>query len=237
MTLYVFDLDGTLTPPRLPMTPAFEKFFIRWAKDKKCFIATGSDLKKVKEQISLNAMNAFEGIYCSMGNVLWKKGEIVYKKEFVENKLLIEKLKEYRRTTAYPYTLYDTDIEKRDGMINFSVIGRSCPYAERERYFAYDKETHEREKIREELLALFPEYDISIGGMISLDITPKGCGKEQVAHHLRECYSDEKIIFLGDKTFEGGNDYALAQEVLMLGNAEVVQVAGPDAVENFLKNE
>ncbi len=237
MTLYVFDLDGTLTPPRLPMTKDFEDFFIPWAKGKKCFIATGSDFKKVTEQISKEAMFAFEGIYCSMGNVLWKKGEVVYKNEFKENLKLIEKLNGYRKNTAYTGELFDNFIEKRDGMINFSVLGRNCPYEQRELYFAYDKKAKEREKIREELLLLFPEYDISIGGMISLDITPKGYGKEQVAHHLRSLYPDEKIIFFGDKTFKGGNDYALAQEVLFLKNAQVVQVAGPEEVKEFLKNE
>ena len=75
MTIYVFDLDGTLTPPRLPMTASFEKFFLNWAKDKKCFIATGSDIKKVQEQASSKVLNAFEGVYCSRGNVLWQKGD------------------------------------------------------------------------------------------------------------------------------------------------------------------
>lgn len=237
MTIYVFDLDGTLTPPRLPMTASFEKFFLNWAKDKKCFIATGSDIKKVQEQASSKVLNAFEGVYCSMGNVLWQKGEIVYKNEFKENPLLIEKLEEFRASTSYPYELFPNYIEHREGMINFSVIGRDCPYSEREKYFSYDNKTHEREKIRNLLAKQFPEYDFSIGGMISIDITPKGKGKEQVAYHLRKMYPKLKIVFFGDKTFVGGNDYALAQAVLELGNAAVVQVAGPDVVKDFLKSE
>ena len=237
MTIYVFDLDGTLTPARLPMTKEFESFFLKWAKDKKCFIATGSDIKKVQEQASSKVLDAFEGVYCSMGNVLWKKGEIIYKNEFKKNPRLIEMLENFRANTSYPHELFSNYIEYREGMINFSVLGRDCPYAEREKYFAYDKKTHEREKIRNMLAEAFPEYDFSIGGMISIDITPKGRGKEQVAHHLRATYPNLKIVFFGDKTFAGGNDYALAQAVLELGNAAVVQVAGPDVVKDFLKSE
>ena len=236
MTIFVFDLDGTLTPPRLPMSEDFEKFFISWSKDKKCFIATGSDFKKVTEQMSEIAMNAFEGIYCSMGNVLWQKGNVVYKNEFKADVKLFEMLENYRSSTKYPYPLFDNYIEKRDGMINFSVLGRDCPYHERERYYAYDKEHKEREKIKNELMSFFPELDIAIGGMISMDITPKGCGKEQVAQKLREKYPDEKIIFFGDKTFEGGNDYSLALAVLELGTSSVVQVSGPDETKEILKN-
>lgn len=237
MTIYVFDLDGTLTPARLPMTKEFETFFLKWAKDKKCFIATGSDIKKVQEQASSKVLDAFEGVYCSMGNVLWKKGEIIYKNEFKKNPRLIEMLENFRAHTSYPYELFPNYIEYREGMINFSVLGRDCPYAEREKYFAYDKKTHEREKIRNMLAETFPEYDFSIGGMISIDITLKGKGKEQVAHHLRGVYPNLKIVFFGDKTFAGGNDYALAQAILELGNAAVVQVAGPDVVKDFLKSE
>ena len=146
-------------------------------------------------------------------------------------------LENFRANTSYPYELFPNYIEYREGMINFSVLGRDCPYAEREKYFAYDKKTHEREKIRNMLAETFPEYDFSIGGMISIDITLKGKGKEQVAHHLRGVYPNLKIVFFGDKTFAGGNDYALAQAILELGNAAVVQVAGPDVVKDFLKKD
>lgn len=237
MTICVFDLDGTLTPPRLPMTKGFADFFASWAKGKKCFIATGSDFKKVSEQVPLKVLNLFEGVYCSMGNVLWKKGAFIYKNQFPENQELIEQLELFRQTTTYPNELFPNYIEHRDGMINFSVLGRDCPYSEREKYFAFDKKMHERERIKDILSKKFSEYDFSIGGMISIDITPKGKGKEQVAHHLRQMYPDLKIVFFGDKTFAGGNDYSLAQEVLALGNAAVVQVAGPDVVKDFLKSK
>lgn len=46
MTVYVFDMDGTLTPARLPMTAEFAIHFYEWQKNHKSFIATGSDLKK-----------------------------------------------------------------------------------------------------------------------------------------------------------------------------------------------
>ena len=43
---YIFDIDGTLTPSRLPIDPEFEKFFLEWMKDKKVYFVTGSDKDK-----------------------------------------------------------------------------------------------------------------------------------------------------------------------------------------------
>ena len=195
MTIYVFDMDGTLTPARLPMTAEFAIQFYEWQKTHKSFIATGSDFQKVKEQLPPLVINSFTGIYSSMGNVLQSKGELIYQNNFKADAKLLDMLENYRKNTKYTCQLFPNYIEERIGMINFSVLGRDCPYSERERYSAWDKTEHEREQIAEELSKLFPEYEISVGGSISMDITPKGCGKGQIAKHLRQTYPNDKIIF------------------------------------------
>lgn len=236
MSVYVFDMDGTLTPARLPMTAEFAIQFYEWQKTHKSFIATGSDFQKVTEQLPPSVINSFTGIYSSMGNVLQSKGELIYQNNFKADAKLLDMLENYRKNTKYPCQLFPNYIEERIGMINFSVLGRDCPYSERERYSAWDKTEHEREQIAEELSKVFPEYEISVGGSISMDITPKGCGKGQIAKHLRQTYPNDKIIFFGDKTFVGGNDYELAQALSQMANTQVVQVNAPEEVLMFLKN-
>ena len=236
MTVYVFDMDGTLTPPRLAMTADFAARFHAWQTSHLNFIATGSDYAKVQEQLPSHVINAFTGIYCSMGNLLKAQEKIVYQNTFQADPALFEKLEFYRQHTTYPGPLFPNYIEPRIGMVNFSVLGRDCPYAEREKYTAWDKTTHEREQIKEELSRLFPQYDIAVGGSISMDITPKGRGKGQIATHLRHSYPKEKIIFFGDKTFSGGNDYELACALRQLPNTQVVQVTHPQEVLNYLEH-
>lgn len=235
MTLYVFDMDGTLTPARLPMTAEFAVRFYEWQKTHKSFIATGSDYAKVEEQLPQTIINAFTGIYCSMGNVLKAQGETVYQKDFTPPPLLLERLENFRANTAYPGPLFDNYIEIRVGMVNFSVLGRNCPYTERERYGVWDKAHHECTTIQKKLLEEFPDLDIAVGGSISMDLTPKGCGKGQISRHLRETYPDEEIVFFGDKTFKGGNDYELAQELATLSATKTVQVDDPDFVLTYLE--
>ena len=119
-------------------------------------------------------------LYGNPNNIANFADTVIYQKEFSPEKELIVKLEEYRKTTEYPGELYDNYIEVRIGMVNFSVLGRNCPYEERNKYSLWDKTSHERERIASELKKMFPQYDISIGGSISMDITPKGCGKEQM---------------------------------------------------------
>lgn len=235
MTLYVFDMDGTITPARQPMTAEFAIRFYEWQKTHKSFVATGSDYAKVEEQLPPSVIKSFTGVYCSMGNVLKSKSETVYQKDFEPSGKLLSLLEKYRSETEYPGVLYENYIERRVGMVNFSVLGRNCPYTERERYCAWDKVAHERLKIQAELKCAFPDLDVAVGGSISMDITPKGCGKEQIAHHLRATYPAEEIVFFGDKTFAGGNDYELARELTLFAGTKTVQADNPEFVLKYLE--
>ncbi len=237
MTVYVFDMDGTLTPARLPMTSDCANRFCKWQKTHTSFIATGSDYTKVEEQLPKEVINSFAGIYCSMGNVLIMKGKQIYKKRYSPSSSLLLELEKFRKNTDYPGKLFPNYIERRTGMINFSVLGRDCPYPEREKYADWDKENHERLTIQSELKKEFPDLEISVGGAISIDIMPAGNGKGQIATHLRGTYPDKKIIFFGDKTFKGGNDYELAQALLKFSNTQVVQVNDPAELLDFLEKE
>ena len=237
MTVYVFDMDGTLTPARLPMTEEFKKEFLPWLKTHTAFIATGSDYSKVGEQLPQEVIDAFTGIYGSMGNTLHQNGKLIYKKEIEYNENLLNDLENFRKNTKYPYKLFGNYIEKRIGMVNFSVIGRDCTYEEREKYTAWDKINGERLNIQKTLSEKYPEYDFECGGNISLDIIPKGCGKSQIAHNLREKCPNEKIIFMGDRTYLGGNDYALAHELSTMDNTQVIQVENPNDVIKYLMCE
>lgn len=233
--IYVFDMDGTLTPARLPMEEDFAIKFRSFITTNKVYIASGSDVKKVYEQVPLDICNNVSGLYCSMGNEFYVHGKEIWHHNFIPEASLIERLEKYRNETKYPYKLYPNYIERRIGMLNFSILGRDCPHEERYRYKLWDDEHQERREIADELIPLYPQYDISLGGNISMDIVPKGFGKDQIADHLRSKHPDSKIIFIGDRTEKGGNDYELAKRLTELGNSEIINVSGSSEVVKILK--
>lgn len=235
MAVYVFDMDGTLTPARQPMTEEFAKSFLPWLKQNQAYIATGSDFAKVREQLPASIINSFTGIFTAMGNALWQNGEYIYFRDFTPCDELLKDLEIIRSTTKYPYDLYPNYIEKRTGALNFSILGRDCPQEARKTYSAWDSKNKERLQIQAKLSKKYPQYDFSIGGSISIDIVKKGCGKGQIAKELRLIAPDEEIIFFGDKTFKGGNDYELAHELEQYNKTKVVQVENPEYVLKYLK--
>lgn len=227
-------MDGTLTPARLPMSTEFAGWFRKFIKQNEVFIVSGSDIEKIKSQIPYDIFTDILGVYASMGNEFYKNGRCIYCKDFNPPKKLLSLLEEYRKNTKYEGKLFPNYIERRKGMLNFSVLGRDCPYEERIKYKDWDDKMQERSSIQKSLRAKFKDLDISLGGNISMDITPKGYGKEQVAVLLRNKFPKNKIIFFGDKTKEGGNDYALSKALISYSNSEIVQVDGPkDIIRKF----
>ena len=232
--VFLSDMDGTLTPSRQPMEETFAGAFSKLLEGKTFYIVTGSDLSKIKEQIPEFVMERFSGVYASMGNEFFIKNKQVYKNEFVPEGSLLSKLEEYIAQTRYPGKLYPNHIERRCGMVNFCVVGRDCPLEARFQYQAWDNSASERKAIAHELSGLFPQYKFEIGGAISIDIVPHGFGKEQAADKVRTLHPTAKIVFFGDRTAPGGNDYAVAERLRQLGNCEIVTVSEPADVLRYM---
>ena len=80
--VYIFDVDGTLTPSRLMMTKEFAKFFDKWSNENKYYLVTGSDIDKTKEQLPIAYMDRAEAIFTCCGNQMWRDDELIYNNKF-----------------------------------------------------------------------------------------------------------------------------------------------------------
>jgi len=216
--IFIFDVDGTLTPSRLPMTKEFQEFFKQWIKKNKFYLVTGSDLPKLQEQMCYFDIEA-ERIFTCCGNQMWKpdpsivniSAELIYENKFELPEHLEMFLKIVLNKSPYPHR-YGNHIENRGSMVNFSIVGRDCTQEQREEFFEWDNENEERKKITNIIKQKAKGIDAVIGGQISIDIYPEGNDKSQILKHIQDLEPDlEEIIFIGDRIEEGGNDYPLAQ--------------------------
>ena len=217
--IFIFDVDGTLTPSRLPMTKEFQKFFKQWIKKNKFYLVTGSDLPKLQEQMCFYDIEA-EGIFTCCGNQFWKpdpsivntSAELIYDNKFEMTNKLKSSLEVMLMSSQYPHR-YGNHIEDRGSMVNFSVVGRNCTQEQREKYYEWDKEMGERNITAMEIKGTWPNLDAVIGGQISIDIYPKGNDKSQVLNVIEQerLVPPSEYIFIGDGIENGGNDYPLAE--------------------------
>lgn len=237
MISYLFDIDGTLTEPRQKISPEFEEFFFNWMQDRQVFFVTGSDMDKVKEQLSERIIKASAGIFCSMANEFYILGKLIYKNELKISDDLLFWLKHQLNISEYS-AKRTNNLEFRSGMLNFSIAGRDSSIEERKAYYEWDMTNGERHRISQYINKTYPEMEACVGGQISIDIQNKGNNKSQASRWLRSNMYDVDIIFFGDKTMAGGNDRAIVEDILinMDDYSGYYQVEGPQDLKSILEN-
>ena len=207
--IYIFDVDGTLTPSRNPMDKEFKDFFKKFIKKKRVWLISGSDKDKTIEQVGEDIWTSVERAYQSSGNQLWVKGELKYQYEFKTEDYLKELLEMFLDKSEYPHR-YGNHIEERPGALNFSVVGRDCTQKQREHYAKWDDKHQERKDFAWEIKERYPWLDAVVGGEISIDIYEKFKDKGQIVKDIKG-----KFEFFGDRLYPGGNDYAIHQEIII----------------------
>jgi len=238
--IYIFDVDGTLTPSRGKMTKDFAEFFDKWSSDNEYYLVTGSDLEKLKEQLPITYIDRAEGLFTCCGNQFYIDGKLQYENKFEVPRKLKKLLGTILSNSSYPYR-YGNHIEDRGSLLNFSIVGRDCTQEQRDEYFDWDRKKGERKIIAQAIREKFPDLDAVIGGQISIDIYPKGKDKSQVIHKLKSLEIpkiprfDYEYIFIGDRVREGGNDYPLAKVMYEMENCSAAQTLNPKTTQDILE--
>jgi phosphomannomutase len=220
-TLILFDVDGTLTEPRIKIKEDMIENLtsLKLITNLDIGIVGGSNLEKQKEQLGEEILSLFDYVFSENGLMAFHKDKLFHENSIAEFlgeeniKKLINTSLAYMATIDIPVKR-GTFIEFRTGMINLCPVGRSCNQKERDQFFEYDKIHNIRGKmvdyLNEELKDL--NLSFSIGGQISIDVFPKGWDKTYCLQFIKEKY--ERIVFFGDKTMKGGNDYEIFEHPL-----------------------
>jgi phosphomannomutase len=206
-TNYIFDVDNTLTPPTEKIMPELSYQLDRLfdVKDKKVYFVSGSDLRAIESQLGPRHYHRAANVFGCSGNQP-RDGSVTI---FIPPKKLSDFLMKELANCPFEYRT-SRFIEYRIGSVNFAPVGRDADKAVREKFEKWDNTTLYRKSLRKKLKDKFPELTIDIGGQISLDIYPKGHGKEQILD-LLPMKQNDTIVFFGDRMQKGGNDYRLAK--------------------------
>jgi len=223
-----FDVDGTLTDPRSKIILEHLEWFNDICSNYITYLITGSDLPKLLEQIPGTSLALTHGIFTCSGAQFWRPNldEVEdLRKDFHPTQGLLDELNDALTNSPYPERA-GNHIEKRVGMLNFSIPGRNSSPEQRAKYSNWDSTNGERKGIAGELKRLFPELTITVGGEISIDISESGVDKGRAIDIIRSFYGIRSIWFFGDKVVPDGNDWPVIRS--MRAGDKAIQVYGPD---------
>ena len=133
--IYLFDVDGTLTPAKCKADPGFARHFLKWMDDKEVYIVSGGSFVRIIDQLGTEIVDKTGGVFACMGNILYQRREqinpagmneweIIYENKFIPPKNLYRSLNSYVVKSDY-HIKTGNHHEVRVGMLNFSIVGRN----------------------------------------------------------------------------------------------------------------
>ena len=248
-TIYLFDVDGTLTPAKSGIDHRFAKQFLKWAETREVYIVSGGSFNRIIDQLGRPILDQMHGVFACMGNEYYKnlhnksdgysEWTKVYRNGFtIKDK---QKLFDYLECIVMDSPFHiktGRHYEERVGMVNFSVVGRNATMKQRKAYEEYDAKFQERKKIVEKLSKKFKGIDFVIGGAVSVDIFIEGNDKSQVIDRaFKDKLSSHRIVFVGDRITYPGNDHSLASALQPHKNGHAIEVESWKDTERLLTTD
>jgi phosphomannomutase len=207
--LFLFDVDGTLTPSRGTMDPEFKHWL--WHEFKHPIrLITGSDPEKTQEQIGMDFWSDCF-VYNCAGNHVFDHGKEIFRSEWrlpADLEWILQ-----AKLFASPWLIRTgKHLEHRTGLCNFSIVGRNATPEQRKMYYDWDCITKEREILAKLINMVWgATVEATVAGETGIDIYQRGAGKDQILDQVTEL---GPIHFFGDRQDPAGNDYKLAQVIL-----------------------
>ncbi|MBR1927920.1 MAG: HAD-IIB family hydrolase [Bacteroidales bacterium] len=204
--LIVFDLDGTLTQHKQPLTDANRAVLDTLRQRYEIIMAGGGNCKRIYNQMGQYPITILGNYGMEESQVIDGEFKMVREETSpVDKKFFDKKTAELRK--KYGYTVYKGDSNEyhQSGMVTFALLGTKADQADK---LVFDPDKIRRRAMFLEMSEIFKDYSVFIGGTTSFDITPKQYNKyDAVMRYAAEHgYVKDQILFVGDDFTDGGND-------------------------------
>jgi len=250
-TIILFDLDGTLTPPRKKITEKNRIKLIELLQHVRVGILTGSTLAYVVEQIDHELFEKGLEVFPCNGTERW-----VYENGSWVSTLPAISMREYMggewrhlhrilnsmqgdlMEIVPELPLTGQFVSYRGSMMNWCPIGREAGHDDREIFERIDESTNLRMgtlvTLRERLRILSKRLTVKLGGSTSFDIYPEGWDKSYVLKH----FPSDVVWFVGDRCDPMGNDFEIYEALKPFGRSMKVMSCDqtPGLVDEIIMN-
>jgi len=232
--IVLFDMDGTLTPPRQPMQKSISRVLLELTSHATVGIVTGSPFNYIQQQCARLFGEASQAqlkkiiiFPCNGTQVYHINNKGVWEKSYAQDMRQEIGEDDYRTLIKYlierqyicslhhhgDFNFVGHFISYRDSMVNWSLAGRLADEQDRLRFMEVDKSDNlrvrELRRINDHRL-LEEKLCFVLGGNTSIDIYPHGWDKTHVLNH---CKDFKNIWFVGDRCTGDGNDRTLYEAI------------------------
>jgi HAD superfamily hydrolase (TIGR01484 family) len=213
-----FDLDDTLTVSKAKIDQHMAELLGELLTRLDVCIITGGTFEQIQSQV-LQYLHAPAGRLaylhimptCGTRYYVWTNGawQRLYAEDLTEDekRRIISVLADGAKQLGFwEPSPWGEIIEDRGSQITYSALGQKAPPdAKRE----WDPDGSKKRKLRDYAAERLPDLEVRVGGTTSVDVTRKGIDKAYGIKRLTERLdvAPDQLLFIGDRLYEGGNDY------------------------------
>ncbi len=209
--LIAFDLDGTLTQHKTPLSEENKAALTALSKKYKLVMTGAGMCRRIYKQMNEFPIDIIGNYGMQTAKYSVEKNDIVitenlfipYNRESIEKRVTAMRKK-------YGYTNFEGDnVEYHDsGCITFPLLGTKADIADK---LSFDPDRKKRKLFYNDVKATFPEFTVFIGGSSSFDMAPAPYDKYYALNkYCKELkLNHNEVLYVGDDYGEGGNDEAV----------------------------
>ncbi len=206
--LIAFDLDGTLTQHKSPLSPENRAVLEKLSEKYKLIMVGAGMCNRIFEQMGHFPIDIIGNYGLQYAEYDATTDSLVVKED---NQLPCDRESCDKRVTMlrekYGFTEYKGDnVEYHSsGCVTFPILGTKADIEDK---LAFDPDRSKRRAIYDDVKEVFSDYTVFVGGSSSFDMAPfpfnkyyaldKYCAERGIAH--------DEAVFVGDDYGPGGND-------------------------------
>ena len=204
--LICFDLDGTLSQHRSPLEAENRSLLDRLSKKYKLIMVGAGNCPRIYRQMCEYPIDIIGNYGMQESVVRDGRFEIIRTSHSNPDRDYFLKTTDMLRE-KYGYTEYKGEpVEFHEsGMVTFPLLGTAADIADK---LAFDPDRSKRRAMYPEVLSLFPDYSVFIGGTSSFDFSERKYNKYDAIMTYAAKFGIEKedILYVGDDFADGGGD-------------------------------
>ena len=206
--LIAFDLDGTLTQHKTPLSKEHRDILTQLSKKYKLLMAGAGMCMRIfnqMEQFPIDILGNY-GLQYAEYNAQTKELEIKENLTFPCDRESIDKRVTMLRE-KYGYTEFTGENVEfhASGCVTIPMLGTK---ATQEDKLAFDPDRKKRRAIYEDVKQIFSDYVVFVGGSSSFDMAPAPYNKAYALAKYCEArgIAHDEVVYVGDDYGPGGND-------------------------------
>ena len=202
-----FDLDGTLTQHRSPLGEEAKSLLTALSRKYKVIMVGAGNAPRIYRQMGEFPIDIIANYGMQESKMIDGKFTIVRDDKVLPDRAFFYEKTDYLRK-KYGYETYAGEpLEFHEsGMVTFPLLGTKAAIEDK---IAFDPDRKKRHVLYPEVLDIFKDYTVFVGGSSSYDILP---GRKynkydaMVRYGQENGYTVDEMLYVGDDFGDGGGD-------------------------------